>query len=302
MVQGEEALDRGDLSGAKHAFERAVGANEQPTAAARWFRLGKAYLDTGEEWALSPARQSFYRALKADREFPGPRLELARMAIGERNLDEALKLLKREQQIENTAEVQSLLAQVVGSVSEQQHQEEVARSAQQREDEEIVRQRQEQAGRALEAKRLLQAQEFSAGGLRCQTIDYSNIGRSFGDEMSSATAGGTYVAVLLKCTNDLGGTKYFPSGEIVLLDPSGRSYSVDFDASLQFAISKQDEEVANPEGLQLHPDLPRYIALMFDVPISLAESKEVRLKFGPHRFQLNFANDEPQSQGAPDAE
>lgn len=283
MVQGDEAIERGDLRSAQQSFDRATIANRNPTAAPRWLRLGRAYLATGSASARPLARKAFKMAIRADGLYPGPRLELAKLAAEDGSLEEALRLLDEAEKVEPSAEVQNVRELVLSRRAEQ---EERTREAElQAEHQRQLREDEE--ARQGARKRRLQTQVFSAGGLQCQAIDYAEIGKAFGNEVASTTAAGTYVSVLLKCANQLQETKYFPTGQMVLVEPSGRTYAVDFDASFQFYLSKQDDEIANPEHLQLHPALPRYIALLFDIPPALASDPGLALKFGPHRFLLN---------------
>jgi|GEM_PF-2980981 len=299
MKKGDDAFERGDLSTALTVYKEGTGSNPTPRDAERWYRLGLALVATNESWAMDHARQSFYLALKANRELPGPRLELARFEIEAKNFKEADKLLAREVGIQANDEASGLLADVRTHIAA----EEEARLDHIREKEER-RAAQDQAHRErkeakLHQKRQLQTQTHRVGGLQCQTIDYAEIGKSFGDEMMSTTAGGTFVSVLLKCENLSSKSGSFPWTRLHLLDGEGRQFSTDWDASLQFAVSKADDEIANPEGLQLHPGVPRYIAMLFDLPPSSATDTRTVLVFGPHRFQLVFPPESPAPTSGP---
>lgn len=288
MERGEEALEQGDLQTAQHDFDEAGSVNELPRAAPRWFRLGKAYVATGEEWAKPLAIQSFNRARAADPKLPGVRFELARFALLDNDFNLASRLLRKEIDLAPNKDASALLSKIEEHLRRERQiaieasRQEAAEKA--REEARYARAKQER----LRRKGLLQAQIHSLGNISCKVVDYDEIGDTLGNDIVATTAAGTYVALLLLCESSANKTVYFPASAFALVGSNGGIYNIDTTASFYFAVTKQEEDVANPEALQLHPGLARYVGLMFDVPSEIVDDERTHLAFGKNTYQLVF--------------
>ncbi|MCC6809177.1 MAG: DUF4352 domain-containing protein [Deltaproteobacteria bacterium] len=217
----------------------------------------------------------------------GARLGLAALAFRpeRRDVQAALAFLAEEEGLQpGRVEVAALRKEVERYAAEQA---EIARDIKQAEEKE-----QEAKQRAVETKAKLQAQLHRVGAIECRTISYDVLETEIGDDIASVTANGVFVGVLVKCTNIGKRTASVNSPDFALVDAAKRRYEIDRKGSYYYAVTggtaDNAEKFRTPEFLQLHPGVPSYIALVFDLPTAVASQAGLALDFRRSKFSLTF--------------
>lgn len=214
-----------------------------------------------------------------------------------RNFTSAKKLLERDKQdacrqftrYEN-AEKQRAIAESRANEAKARQEEYEHRAAARRAQEQLAQERE------TERKAKLQSTVHTVGGVRCQAIDFRRIGEEIGSDLSSSSASGLYVGVLVKCENTGRSSLRMSSSDFALKDGAGRTFAVDLDGSIEALIWQEDDQIKNPELLQLHPGVPTYVGLIFDVPDEVIVDPDLQVAIGQALFPLNFEGfDVPES-------
>jgi hypothetical protein len=293
LADGDSALRREAGRAAFQSFTRADRIQPGSVDAKRWAETGDLLgVDDDVSNRDALAMNAYARAVKADPKFPGPRYGSARLLLRNRapDLKEALDLLDEEEALGDAdPKVLALRKHVkerldASRADEKRRDEEHDRGARAlaAEDAERSRSRQER----LEA---MHAQTIEAGSILCQLEGYRNFGKEFGNEMSPSVAAGSFVGVLVQCINRGKASLYFPSGQVAIVDSSGRRFAIDTSSSFDLAVWKSGRDIQNPETLQLHPGSPRFVQLMFDLPDDVATAGSTRLAIGGKTMALSEA-------------
>ncbi len=271
-----------DYGSAYEAIQSVAPRGEDRSLAAPyWYRVGLLHIEIGGG-GHDIAWNCFQKAIQADPSLVGPRTELARLALNRRSYDYALRLLDEELRLSPTRQEALLLRREVEA-------KQTERDAKKREIEEARvrrtrerKERQEAVEVAREqARARLSVQVASIGPLSCRPVDFDRFGDELESPLGMTAAKGTFVGVLLNCTNDGSDTILFPDDAVRLVSGRGDRYALDTDGQLGLLLWQDEESrIQLPFGLQLHPGLTTGVALVFDVPEPVASDPAVRLLFG----------------------
>ncbi len=288
-----ELVDHGDYGGAYQAIQSVAPRGEHRSLAAPyWYRVGLLHVEIGVG-GHDIAWNCFLKAIQADPSLVGPRTELARLAIGRRSYDYALRKLDEELRLSPTRQEALLLRrdteakQAERDAKKTEIEEARVRRARERKErrEAVVAAREEERAR-------LSVQVASIGPLSCRPVDFERFGDELESPLGTTAAKGTFVGVLLNCTNNGSDTTLFPDDAVRLVSGNGARYALDTDGELGLLLWQDDESrIQLPFGLQLHPGLTTGVALIFDVPDLVASDPALRLLFGQALYRLSFAED-----------
>ncbi len=289
MARGDRWRAQDDL---KHAMQSYQEAERNKPTAEIALRIGDLY-SRRPKW-LGEAAQAYEAGIKRDPRYPGPRLGLARLAIGAVPVDTAkvLQLLSEEEGLQpGRSEVAELRQRV-------QHLVEASEARRRARDEASAREA-ESERRDQETRAKIQSQVARVGPLECKPIVYEELGESIGSDVATTTASGVYVAALVKCINVGKKTVRASASDFTLIDRSGRRYAVDSKGSYYQSITARaddegEERQRTPDLLQLHPGVTTSIVAVFDVPPSVAQAPDIKLDIRGAKLQLTFAEGEAQ--------
>jgi hypothetical protein len=243
-------------------------------------------LDESEPTAMD----AYARALEASPKYPGLKVLQARELLrdGSSREEEALALLDEEEANHpGMPETRRLRKQILKR-REAEARNRARESERALRELDYERQQEESQRKRQESVERFRTQNAEIGGVFCQLEGYRAFGKEFGGDLHSSVASGTFVGVLLQCVNGRRSTVYFPAEAFAIVDAHGRRFAIDTNSSFDLAIWKNDAEINNPEALQLHPGIPRFVQLMFDIPPDAAQAPTTRLAFASKTMQLIF--------------
>ena len=293
LSAGNASLERRGFGAAFESFRSADDARPGTVNAETWKAVGDGLAEDGDIVDSDRAAFSAYeRALKAAPGIEGVRWRQAKLLLRAPvpKTQEALALLDEEDRLhpggrdsynlrKGTLDAEEARRRRVADAAAGASAAATARAKEQRD-------RDEQRANESAQKARLRTQVGAIGSLTCRLEGYRVFGREFGNDLHSVVASGTFAGVLLQCVNNGRSSTYFPATAFAILDRQGRRFAIDSNSSFELAVWNEDAEIQNPEALQMHPGVPRFVQLMFELPIDLASSGSVRLGFARNVLQL----------------
>ena len=295
LATGATALEKHDFQQAFESFRAADEARPGTVNVNQWKTVGEGLAGYNDIFESDKAALSAYeRALKADPSAAGIRWREARLLIRAPvpRIKEALALLDDEDRLHPGGRdsynvrkgIEDTLSAERRRAADGAQGATAAAAARAREQQERARRHAEEDAQ----KALLRSQAGAIGPVTCRLEGYRVFGREFGNDLHSVVAAGVFAGALLQCVNNGKTSVYFPAAAFAIVDTSGNRYSIDSSGSFELAVWNEDAEIQNPEALQLHPNSPRFVQLMFDLPEPVASAESTRLTFAHSAMRLTF--------------